>query len=878
MVVLTRATHVVKRHVASSLVPGMMRVLFFLMLGGFADFLHAEDKVYFTIPQGSAQVTLMTYAKQAERQVLYPYKTVRDYKTNKVEGRYSADEALVLLLKNTGLEATTDSSGYLMIRLLHPDNNVGEAPVEKLTQLNTRRSFVGTKLAAALVSIFGVSEVALAQNANPSPVGIEEIIVTAQRREQNLQSTPIAITALTAGALENSGINSTEELSMVVPGLQLVQVSNAVTPYLRGVGTQNAGPGMEPSIATYVDGVYFGSVGGNVFALNNIERIEVLKGPQGTLFGRNATGGLIHVITKDPEHDPSATVSLGYGNYETTKASFYGTTGLSDAMAADLALNFTDQNEGWGRNITTGKEVNLREDQSARSRISWDFTDKFNALVAVDYNKWDSDIGINSNALPGARLLDGQSIIGSIYDVRSNAVPDGHVEQWGVSLRASYDFGWGALTSTTATRDYKSFSIIDLDRTALPLFQARLEQEMETFQQEFILNGEADALDYTVGIIYYNSEAGWGPQAIRSAVGAANTDLNSLQETDSYAAFAQGTYKLTGDTGLTLGLRYTEDERSIWGTRLAVAPHPAAGTIVQSTATLPKSQTDRTFDELTWRVALEHQMTEDIFGYLSYSRGFKSGIFNSGNPFEPAVNPETLDAYAVGIKSEFFDRTLRLNAEIFYYDYKNIQLSLLEANVTRLLNASSAEVQGGDIELLWAPAIDAGRIELSAVASIIDGEYGKFIGAPGFIPFPGTAIPPNFTNCGPLPANGGNRQCAADMSGAPIIRAPEWSSTLSVNYGYPLEQFGELGFNLSWYHNDGFLWDPDGRIEESPYDLFNAQIALTPAHERWVVKLFGNNLADEEYYTQVAASTQVDSGAPGAPRTYGVEFQYNFNR
>ena len=829
------------------------------------------DQVFtFNVTERDGAAALNQFASQTGVVLLYPYMQVRDKTVNPVIGRYPMMEALQLLLKGSGLSSGLTDKGAIKITI-DRENQVKD---REKTEMNNEKAF-GKKLAAALVSFWGVSYAAYAQVEQREVArGIEEVIVTAQRREQNLQSVPIAITAMDSESLASAGIQSTQDLGVVVPGLQVTMVGSSLTPYLRGVGTQNASPGMEPSIATYVDGIYYSSVGANVFALNNIQRIEVLKGPQGTLFGRNATGGLIHVITRDPSFEPSGELRIGYGNYNTISGSFYGTTGLSDTVAADIAVNYADQDKGWGKNLTTGQDVNLSKETSIRSRIRWEPIDRFDATLTLDHNVRDSDIGWISNAYPGSILIDGESLLGSIYDSRGNAETNAENEQWGVALVANLEFEVGILTSSSAYRKYDLFNMFDFDRTPIPSFKVFGFNDMETIQQEFLFNGQLGDFDFTTGFFYYWSEAGWGPLGFESAAAAANTQLFSSQETDSYSVFAQGAYSLTDNTAITLGLRQTYDERDISGYRVAVDPHPASGAILQSTSTLSKSQTSKDYSKLTWRLSLEHQFAQDIFGYVSASRGFKSGIFNGGNPFERAVEPETLDAYSIGLKTEFYDNRIRFNAEAFYYEYDKIQLNLLREAVTSLLNASSAEVRGVDLEVEWAPEVRAGFFRLNIAATFLDTEYGEFVGAPGFIPYPNTEIPNGYFNCSPVPATGGNRQCSVDATGNSLMRAPDFTISTSLAYEYPI-MIGTLGFNIAWYYNDGFYWEPENRLRQPSYNLLNAQLSFSPVHEKWDVRLHGSNLTDEKYYTQLSSSVQQDAGGPGAPRTYGITFRYH---
>ncbi len=726
-----------------------------------------------------------------------------------------------------------------------------------------------SRIALATGIALGVSAQAFAQDADPAPEtaaaqspagGLEDIVITAQRRGQSLQNVPISVTALTAADVQRSGADNSLNLANLSPGLQMNTQRSTLTPYLRGVGTQNGGVGEEGSIATYVDNVYVAMLAGANFALNNIERIEVLRGPQGTLFGRNATGGLIHVITRDPQFTPSLDVNLGYANYDTLSGNVYATTGLSDNVAIDFAGYYSNQRDGWGRNLTLGNDVNVRREWAIRSKLLIQATDALTIRISGDYNDRENDTGSTRTVIPGATLIGGFGFQGTIYDTQSNLPLDVSFNQWGVSLQADYDFGNTTLTSITAYRDGFQFNLFDQDASVLNLITAPLTEVTETFQQELLLVGSTGRLEYTLGAFFFYSNAAFDLFQLRSSViPAQNIDRFSEMTTYSYAGFAQGTYRFNDRTSFTAGLRFTRDERERFGEDFAAAGSPAgAGTFLRDTNgnAFPN---EVSYNKLTWRFALDHRFSENVLGYGTISRGFKSGIFNLTNPYEPAVRPETLDAYEIGIKTDLFDRTFRFNLSGFYYDYKDIQLTRVDGGVTQLLNAATARIYGLDVEAIYSPRLSTGRLELRAALSYLNGEYLSFPGAP-------------FTTRNPA---GGNTQVPGDASGNDTIRTPPLTLSLGVDYRRPIGNH-EIGFNVSYYYNDGFYWEPDNRYRESSYNLLNALVSFSGPDDRWRVSAFMRNITNERYYSVASFGTFGDQAAPGAPRTYGVSLGFRF--
>ena len=273
-------------------------------------------------------------------------------------------------------------------------------------------------IAAALTAPFSAAAQAQpsasqgAQAGSSSSGRVAEIVVTAERRSETAQTVPISITAVTGRQLEVAGIKTTQDLVLATPGLTMTQTLNGVTPYIRGIGSQQATT--EGAVAVYVDNVYYASTQGAIFTLNNVDRVEVLKGPQGTLFGRNATGGLINVITRDPSFTPEIKGTIGYGNFNTLSGNLYVTGALTKNIAMDFALAGSDQGDGWGKNYFLGNDVNLRREWAVRSKLKADFSENTRAVLEVDYSRWRSDIGLTRQALPGTVAITGVRPVGTI--------------------------------------------------------------------------------------------------------------------------------------------------------------------------------------------------------------------------------------------------------------------------------------------------------------------------------------------------------------------------------------------------------------------------------------------------------------------------------
>jgi iron complex outermembrane receptor protein len=334
-------------------------------------------------------------------------------------------------------------------------------------------------------------------------------------------------------------------------------------------------------------------------------------------------------------------------------------------------------------------------------------------------------------------------------------------------------------------------------------------------------------------------------------------DTFSIQQTTSLAAFAQVTVPLTSQLQLTGGLRYTYDRREISG--------------YEVTATgVTRNQVDNhdSWSEPTWRVALDYHPTDDVLLYASYNRGFKSGIYSPFSPNLPAVEPEILDAYEVGVKTQWLDRRLRLNVAGFYYRYDNIQLIVRSEGVNQLFNAAEAEIKGVDVEILAAPIRN---LTLRAGLTALDPEYQNFPNAPANFPSPATCGPPPVLS--PGPRTGGNTSCEIDASGNRMILAPDLTFNVGANLAIPTP-LGELGIDVNYYYNSGFYWEPDNRVKQPSYGLLGAQVSLQLS-DQLTVRVWGRNLTDVQYPAQFSSS-QGDFQTAAAPRTLGFAFDIHF--
>jgi iron complex outermembrane recepter protein len=733
------------------------------------------------------------------------------------------------------------------------------------------RSILAALLAAHAVSSFAAT--------GGGQVGaLEEIVVTAQRRAENLQDVPIAISAFSKETVEALGINDPGSLAQVVPGITMNRTSAAMIPFIRGIGNPSSTVGNEPSVASYIDDVYQISGAGSFFEFNNIEQVEVLKGPQGTLFGRNATGGVVHIHTKDPSHEPAMDIALKAANYDTFGAQIYGTTGLTDTLSANIAAYTTEQDDGWGTNHLLGTDTYTSKGNGVRAKVLFEPSDRTSVRLTVSGESLEGSQGLAWRPKPGAFGRDFYNPDIGFFDaeVNSDLGYTNSVNQ--ASIKVSHDFDAATLVSITSYSDLEIDQNGDIDTGPVEYFTAFIDMMAETYTQEIqLLSPDDSSLQWIVGAFFLKDSAAQESYFFGLDF-APFTEVNTWQsqETESVSIFAEGAYDITERARVTLGIRYTSDEREYEGINVLAIPG-----ILEFP--LGPFADDQDSESVTGRVTLDYHFSDDLMAYIGYNSGFKSGVYNLfafGNV--PPVEPEELDAYTLGIKSEFLDSKLRLNAEVFYYDYTNIQVQTTVGGSAVITNAGAATIEGFELSL---NAVPTENLTIIASIAITDGEYDEFMNGPAF--FPGAPDDPVAIPSGgcvgvpPYPTPGPTRsvsQVPCNLAGMDTINTQPFSGNISILYSMVAGDI-PVDLALSWYHTDKYYFEPHNYsdVEQPVTDIINASMRLSLANDQYGLFFWGKNLTDEEYYTYVATGTGSGTKMSAAPpRTYGVTLEAHF--
>jgi iron complex outermembrane recepter protein len=735
-------------------------------------------------------------------------------------------------------------------------------------------SVIATAIAGLAAPAIAQEQPAPAAETDEQPGGLAEIVVTAQKRSQNLQDVPVAVSAVGAETLDNANITSAGELGKIVPSLKIFTTSGSVQPFLRGIGNPGSLVGNEGSAAVYIDGVYLVRVPPSLLQLTGIERVEVLKGPQGTLFGRNASAGLLHIVTREPSDEPVFEGNIGYGNFKTLRANVYASTGLAEGLAVDVAAMIVDQQDGWGTNTATGRDWGKENTKAVRAKLRWEIGPETTVSVTGDYTKTKNDFLAHSQYTRGPRRgyelppFGLQPLVG-FYDIEANATPVNTNENWGVSGKLEHDFGFATATSITAYRRDKGFSVFDSDFSKQDYLVADLYGRVKQFSQELQLaSNPGSNIDWLLGAYYLNATSAYEPSRFTGGLFAlltggfpAVSDTYGEAKVKSASVYGQVTVPLGEMTNITGGLRYTNDKLSGSGRGdfylVGTAPVPG-----------PTVTGSETFNKLTYKLSLDHKLTDDFMVYVSQSRGYKSGLYNT-LPFTPtATLPETLDASELGFKSELFDRRVRLNGAVFYYDFKNAQFQQFNGPTVVVINAPGARVWGAELEGQAAVSDD---FVLRFSGGYLNSKYTDFSNAQS---------PVLNTNTNPLLGPVGGYQVGFapfDATGNDMVRVPKWTANIGANYNLETE-VGAFNFDVNYAYSSSFAWDADNKLREPSYGVLDAQIKYTLPGDRYSIRLYGKNLTKERYYVaQVQSdSARGSSAMPGAPRTYGVDLLVKF--
>jgi iron complex outermembrane receptor protein len=711
----------------------------------------------------------------------------------------------------------------------------------------------------------------------------EEIVVTAERRETTLQNTALSISALSGETLRDRQITNVEALLQSLTNVQFAVNKTQPKIAIRGVGLQNISvSGPEARIAFHLDGVYLARPESILGAFFDVQRIEVVRGPQGTLYGRNATGGAINLITADPTDTPSGYLNLGYGNYNAVTAEGAISGPIIDKVSARVAFMFENR-DGYGRNITTGKRVDEARPRAVRAKIKLEPTEGFVAILSADYARQKADSGAYyytgpytpGTVIPGVNFggvaTTAKRTISSDYD------PYIDNERYGFGLDINGTLGSVDLRSITGYRFLNDDEDRgDVDVSSIPLSFARYFARSRQFTQEIRLSQKSGQFEWLLGGYFFNERLRSGnAQGLSRALFVPGAPISPIrqgsagggfQRTRAYAIFGQVRYDFTDYLTLSLGGRYGWEKTRVNETNYLdivnpfVGPYTLATDPIPPVAMSPLRQTgSRSANAFTPKVTLEYRPRENFLIYATYSKGFKSGGFNLGS-VQPSFAPEKLANYEAGFKAAWLDKRLQTNLSLFHYEYTNLQVTTLTtinnvaSNITT--NAGRAKVDGVEAEVIVRP-VDAVRIELNY--AYLDARYTRY-----------SALNPNRPQLGVI-----------DLAGNRLSQAPK--NSLNVSAEYRLET-GVGDFKLRgegrWVSRTFYNQFEENNVSTPAYEQYNAFLSYTSPSQQWTASAYIRNIMNKTIarpnvvYPPFLGRPVVASLEP--PRLYGVTLGYRF--
>lgn len=707
--------------------------------------------------------------------------------------------------------------------------------------------------------------------------GIQDIVVTATRTgETQLQRTPVAMAVLSGDSLSSRNAVNVKDLVNLTPNMSVGQTTANAQIYVRGIGSNNVFTGSDPSVTVQSDGVYIARAYSQFSDFVDIDRIEVLRGPQGTLYGRNSIGGTINLISRKPGDELVGKAQLTVGNYSAVQAQAYISGPIVPGVVqASLAGNYI-RHDAYVDNIVPGKpDIGAANRGGLRGQLRITPSDSVELITRADWSKGDERIDAYAHIrAPVAAAPLASSTVGNLRKVALDNPPRNRTKGHGIAQEINVELN-PALTfkSLTAYRYSHYHFTGDTDATEIPFNQATQFDNSKQFSQEFNLVLQTDKLQAIAGAYYFREKDNGvflvdiAPSILTPAANSAFSTISPRIKSESKAVFVQGTYHITDELGITAGLRYTRDKKTINQTYLRTSQNPATFGAPVPPFPFTGSST-RTYDAFTPKFGIDYQVSRHFFLYASATRGYKSGGVNfvASNPLALAFGPEKIWAYEAGLKSDWFENRLRVNVTAFRYNYTDLQVqTTITAGLISIANAATARTNGLEIETTAKPIPN---LTLSANLALLDTEYGSFPNAS----VPNTYIPyvtgnPRFNPATRLFNASGNR----------LNLAPRTSFSLSGRYDVDMPS-GTAFIRGDYRHQSRSFNEPTNvRISsQKAYGILNLGLGYESDRGGWSAQLIGKNVLNKQYLISIVSSGLVPNGVAGDPRTVAIQLTKNF--
>lgn len=735
---------------------------------------------------------------------------------------------------------------------------------------------------AAAAAVLGSASAAAAQE--PDTL-LGEVVVTAQKRTERLQDVPVSVNVVSAQALADSHVSGLQQLQQLSPSLTFTPSANTRGQGLsvRGLGTLNFSDGVEPTVSVVLDGVVIGRSAGSFFDFNDVERIEVLRGPQGMLFGKNAAAGVINIVTARPNlSEFEADASISYATFDEVRAKGSVSLPIKSGELAARISGFYNESEGIITNRFDGKKYNGLNSYGVRGKLVWSPDDSFDLFATVDYTRADQDCCVSTvrSILPTTRYFGPTgptraSLFAGVevgpYSREANFDGKAFNDQntWGASVEMNKEFEPFTLTSITAYRAFEVEDNNDADGGPLTMLNINsAHQKQNQFSQELRITSPAgQRLEYVAGLFYFDQDVSTTTEILGNfgqVLPAGQYFQNFIDRaisTRNYAVFGQATFNVTDQLRLIGGLRYTNEELKARFLRTVPAGARAAVPSLGGPP-LDAPHLNAKDDDVSGKLGVQYEVSDDVMAYATYSRGYKGQAINLLNNLSAAtVNsgkyvlaPETVNNYEIGLRTTPFDRRMIFNITLFQTEIENFQAQTFDANTTTfaLANAGELRSRGVELETQYRPNQ---AFQFSANVAYADTRIEDF--APACYPGQTAAL-----GCV------GGRQ---EVTGSALTNAPMWSYTLGASYNRPLESIPfDLTADVSYsYRSSVFFTFRDPNTIQPGYGLLNLNVGLQSNDGRYGVTVFARNLLDEQFYSGIGTGF-LDTNATGAGYTQSL--------
>ncbi len=739
------------------------------------------------------------------------------------------------------------------------------------------------------VSLLASTPVLAGQDAASEPM-LEEIIVTARKTAENIQETPVAVTAIAAQVLEERAIVNISQIAASTPSTRfdpaapLSGSSNSVNVFIRGVGQTDFNLTIDPGVGIYLDDVYISRSVGALLDTTDIDRIEVLRGPQGALFGKNTIGGAIAITSKQPGAERTLSAQLATGSFNRTDLQFSADLPITDALRMRLTgAKLTS--DGYVERLADNGEAGDRDALFGRLVTQWTPATDVTLTLTLDGTRArEATVGATAlriyevNPLPAAipvhfptvsnlalngarcappnpaRLTDPtcyntQWITDDPRKTWSGGNNRSDSDIWGAALTAAAELGDVTFKSISAFRQLDSVFDLDTDMSPVPLVNTANDYTQEQYSQELQLSGTASGLRWLFGL-YYLNETG-------TDVNSLTTVLTSFRsggsvDNDSYAAFGQLVYSLGEHASISVGGRYTWETKRFSPDQIILTTLPIPLPFAPGDRILPVGEVDAEAAQFTPSLSFDYQLSDAVLAYASYSEGFKSGGFTQRifppEPEAPGFRPEFIESYETGLKTELFDRQVRWNSAAFYSDYSDQQVIVLDGFAPKVRNAGDSRIWGVETEV---EAVASSRLRISGSLSHVNAKY--------------TRIDP---------------RAAPITLRSRLVNTPRWMGSLGFTDVLWTGANGELSTRWDWFYSSELAKDAENTPEliQQAYHTLNAGLTYASGDERWAVSVGGTNLTGEDYlvsggYVPAAGAVY---GVYNRPREWYARLKLNF--